>query len=379
MSTETASWLARTIDEIGPVFAERAAAVDRSGDFVAENYRLLKDKKLLSAGVPKDLGGGGATHAELCEMLRALAHHCSSTALALSMHTHLVAAAVWRHLRGQPAAPLLTKVAHGQLVLVSTGAADWLESTGTSEKVDGGFKVSGKKRFASGCPAGDLIVTSSPYDDPTEGKLVLHFAVPCTAPGVQIGSDWDTLGMRATGSHTVTFEDVFVPDAAVTMRRARGVWHPFYNVIATVALPLIVGVYTGVAEAAAAIARESAKKRSSDPNLPYSIGEMENALTVVGMAYRDLIANARNYDFPAEDSYGNNALIRKTIAAEHVQRCVAKAVEATGGGAFYRSHPLERLWRDAQAVQFHPLPEKKQLLFTGRIAMGLEPYGGAGQ
>src|SRR5262245_50097006 len=129
------------VHAIGPQFAERAAAHDRSGEFVAENYVLLREKKLLSAGVPRDLGGGGATYAELGEVLRALAGYCPSTALALSMHTHLVAAAVWRHLHGQPAAPLLTKVAEGELVLVSTGAGDWIDSVGSAQRVDGGYRV----------------------------------------------------------------------------------------------------------------------------------------------------------------------------------------------------------------------------------------------
>src|SRR6478609_2313040 len=86
------------VRKIGPSFADRAGISDQSGSFVAENYVELKAHKLFSAGVPKDFGGGGATHAELCDMVRELAHFCPSTALALSMHTHLVAAAVWRHL-----------------------------------------------------------------------------------------------------------------------------------------------------------------------------------------------------------------------------------------------------------------------------------------
>jgi alkylation response protein AidB-like acyl-CoA dehydrogenase len=48
-------------------------------------------------------------------------------------------------------------------------------------------------------------------------------------------------------------------------------------------------------------------------------------------------------------------------------------VESTGGAAFFRKHPLERLWRDAQAMQFHPMPGIRQIHFTGRLAMGLAP------
>ena len=84
--------------------------------------RELKARRVFSAGVPAELGGGGATHRELCAMLRELARHCGSTALALSMHTHLLAATVWRWRQGQPVEPLLERIAAEQLVLVSTGA-----------------------------------------------------------------------------------------------------------------------------------------------------------------------------------------------------------------------------------------------------------------
>jgi alkylation response protein AidB-like acyl-CoA dehydrogenase len=64
--------------------------------FVAENYAALKARRVFSAGVPAELGGGGASYAELCALLRHLARDCGSTALALAMHTHLLATTVWR-------------------------------------------------------------------------------------------------------------------------------------------------------------------------------------------------------------------------------------------------------------------------------------------
>jgi hypothetical protein len=83
-------------DRLGTPWRARAAAHDDADTFVADNYADLKSGKALSAGVPEELGGGGASVADLAGMLRTMAHHCSSTALALSMHTHLVATAAWR-------------------------------------------------------------------------------------------------------------------------------------------------------------------------------------------------------------------------------------------------------------------------------------------
>ena len=84
----TTDWIG-IVRELGPTFAERAAVHDANDAFVADNYAALKERGVFKAGVPAELGGGGASVGELCGMIRELGHHCSSTALAASMHTHL--------------------------------------------------------------------------------------------------------------------------------------------------------------------------------------------------------------------------------------------------------------------------------------------------
>jgi len=369
--------LTAILAELGPKFAERAAELDATDGFVHENYDELRARKVFSALVPEQYGGGGATHAEMCEFIRGLAHHCPSTALALSMHQHLVSAAAANDRAGRPGRPLLEKVGANELILVSTGANDWLESNGTAEKVEGGFKVTAFKPFGSGSPKGDVLVTSAQYDDPKEGPQVLHFPAPLKAEGVEFLNDWRTFGMRATGSQTVKLTEVFVPDAAVALRRPRGPFHPAFAVILTVAMPLIMSAYVGTAEAAAEIAREGAKRRPGDPVTPFLVGEMENLLTTAQMAREDMIRLCNDFDFEPTLELASKVLTRKTICANAVIATAEKAMEATGGAGFFRKLGLEKLLRDAHGAQFHPLPEKRQQLFTGRFAMGLDPIGGA--
>jgi alkylation response protein AidB-like acyl-CoA dehydrogenase len=367
-------WVA-VVRQLGPAFAVQAAQHDADDSFVADNFRDLRTHKLFSAGVPAELGGGGASHAELCALLRELARYCGSTALALSMHTHLLAAAVWRWRQGQPVEPLLRRMANDEIVLISTGASDWLESSGTAEKVDGGYRVTARKIFCSGCPMGDLLITSAVYHDPKDGPTVLHFPVPFTADGVKIMDNWRTMGMRATGSHDVVLEGVFVPETAVALRRPQGGWHPFFNVSVTVAMPLIMSVYVGVAEAARDLACREALKKRHDPHVPYLVGEMENTLVTAQMALREMVETAADYEFAPTEQTANAVLIRKTVAARSSMQAAEKALEVVGGAGFFRGLGFERLLRDVHGVQFHPLPEKRQLLFTGRLALGLEPVG----
>lgn len=373
-TTTKTDWLTLAHD-LGSEFAPRAAAHDADDSFVAENYDILKAHHLFSALVPQELGGDGATHAEMGDFLRVVGQSCGSTALALSMHMHLLAATVWRWRQGDSVEPLLKRIAQEQTVLISSGASDWLEGSGTAEKVDGGYRITARKVFSSGCPKGDLLITSAVYDDPENGPTVLHFPMPFADEGVTITDTWHTLGMRGTGSHDVMIEGVFVPDNAVGLRRPQGLWHPFFNVVTAVAIPLIMAVYVGVAEAAHALAVERAKRKQDDPQMAYLIGEMTHALTTAQMALQSMIAITNNYDFEPVDATANAIYIRKTILARAAIATVEKAMEVVGGSSFFRKTGIERLLRDVQGVRYHPLQEKRQHLFTGRMALGLEPIG----
>src|SRR5437899_12524096 len=152
-------------------FATRAAQHDADDSFVAENYAALKKAKLFSAPVPTELGGGGASYEDHCEIIRAIARGCGSTALAYSMHSHLLQALVWRHRHNAtpPAEPLPRRIAAEELVLVSSRGSEWVDGSGKLEKKNGGYVFNARKIFGSGGPSGDLLLTTGIYDDPEKG------------------------------------------------------------------------------------------------------------------------------------------------------------------------------------------------------------------
>ena len=367
---QTGTSLLETIRELGPTFAARAARHDDDDTFVHDNYADLRAAHIFSAGVPAELGGGGAGHRELSTMLRELAHHCSSTALALSMHTHQVFIPAYRWYRDpQPAFEgLLRRVANEQPVLVSSGASDWLDSSGVLVKVDGGYKYAGRKVFASGSPAGAILITSGAYDDPVDGPVVLHFPLPLNTPGVTVLDNWRTLGMRATGSNDVVIEGAFIPDASISLRRPKGKWAPIYDLVATLALPLVLSVYVGVAEHARDLALTHAARKRERPDVQLLVGEMETELRTAQIALDSAFDIAESAK-PGLDTT-NEVLMRRTIAGQAAMRTVSKAMDVTGGAAFHRATRLERLWRDVQGARYHPIAETPQHLMSGRVALG---------
>ncbi|MCA9666940.1 MAG: acyl-CoA/acyl-ACP dehydrogenase [Myxococcales bacterium] len=357
-------------------FAERAARHDAEGSFARENSELLRRERIYSALVPSELGGGGASLAEMSALLRVIAASCASTALTLSMHQHLVAAAVYKLVHHGESRPLLERLAREQLVLVSTGASDWVDANGTMTKVDGGYRVSARKIFSSGCEVADMMITSARYDDPQHGPQVLHFPLSYENEGVRLLDDWDTLGMRASGSHTVLLEDAFVPEEAIALRRPRGRWHAAWTVALVSAAPLYMSPYVGVAEQAQREAHAAARHKASEPYMPFLVGELDSAVATAQLALSALVQNHADYNFDTSVQTAARALTYKTICSNACLAALRKAVEICGGRAFFRGQALERMVRDIQAAPFHPLPEKKQQLFCGRLAMGLDPVSG---
>ncbi|WP_433602803.1 acyl-CoA dehydrogenase family protein [Nocardia sp. CA-135953] len=368
----TTDWIALA-RQVGETLRADVAARDRTGDISVAAFDLLRATGLSAALVPTEFGGGGVSHREMGEILRELGRHDPSTAVAFAMHTHLVAAQVWRHNHGIDASAVFAKVAAGA-ILVSTGASDWVESNGRAERVDGGFRVSARKAPASGCEVGDVVVTSIRRGDAPEGPQVLHFAVPLDAPGARIEKTWDTIGLRASGSHTVVFEDVFVPDAAISLTRPADVWPPVLNVVIGAAMPLVMAAYLGIADAAVELTAALVADRG-EPHTFQLAGEMMNAYTTAADLIAAMFTDSDNLHFDNTDGYGARTLSRKTVAADALVDTVRLAIETVGGVGFSRGCELEMWYRDIHGCLFHPLPRAKQTRFTGRVLLGHTPIG----
>jgi len=355
--------------ELGPVFARRATETTEEDRFVADNFALLKTSGLVEAGVPSELGGGGADVDELAAMLRVLAQHCGSTALAFAMHTHPVAMPAWRwkHQKVAAVEPLLKRIAKERLLLLTSGGSDWIAGSGKAEKVEGGYRINARKIFTSGAPTGDLLMTSAVLDG--EPPMVLHFGVPMNSPHVKVLDTWRTLGMRGTGSHDVSIEGHVVPEAAVAVQRKAGEWHAIFEIIATIAFPLIYSVYLGVAESARDLAIELAKRKKPTRYTIDLAGRMETELAGARLGLESMLAAVR-LNAPSAATV-NQVMIGRQLVARHAIAAVDYAMEAAGGIGFYRSAGLERKFRDIQAARYHPLQSGPQAEYAGAMALGL--------
>jgi alkylation response protein AidB-like acyl-CoA dehydrogenase len=354
----------------GPTLREHAARHDADGTWVSESFEALKAGGMLTLAVPTELGGMGATIREVALVDRELAKHCASTALALSMHHHVTAFTAWRYRRGLPGAEAtLRRVAGGETVLVSTGGGDFTNPRGHAVKVDGGYRVSGRKQFASQSPVGSVMSTMFTFDDPERGRRVLNTAVPF-GDGVTVHDTWNAMGMRGTASNDVTIDDVFVPDERIVADRPHGVVDPPLQVICSIAFPIISAVYLGVAESAAAAALQAVRDRADTPTTQRQIGLIQTRLRVAGWALEGAFAAVGDDPAPSMETVAAVMAAKREIALAGIEVCDL-AMEAVGGAAFVRGSVIERAYRDVRGAKLHPFTPEATLLHAGRLALGL--------
>ena len=208
--------------DLGPRFAERTSVHDANDSFVAENFAELKALEVLRPAYRKSSVAMRPirTFRLACSRKRSLI--TALTALALSMHTHVVAAAAWRWPRHPELSEhLLRRVADENLVVVSSGGSDWLTASGAATRVEGGWSINARKIFASGIPAGDPSMTQAYLTIPNRSNR----AALCNSGQGSRGSRSRTAGTRCSARHRIAGRDnknVFVADSGISPRRPAG-------------------------------------------------------------------------------------------------------------------------------------------------------------
>src|SRR4051812_45871059 len=198
-------------------FASRADSYDRENRFFDEDFEELRASKYLLLPLPSEFGGAGMALAEVCREQRRLAYHAPATALAVNMHLYWigVAADLWRN--GDASLEWLLREASAGEIFAAGHAESGndlpvLLSTTKAERVDGGYRFTGRKHFGSLSPVWTRFgLHGMDMSDPTQPKVV-HGFLPRGSKGYSVKETWNVLGMRATRSDDTILEGAFIPD-----------------------------------------------------------------------------------------------------------------------------------------------------------------------
>lgn len=377
--------------ELAPRFTDRAAAHDERGRFPEADFADLREAGLLGLMVPARLGGLGASFAEYAAVARELARGAGSTALVFNMHASVTGALAHTpdHLIRALGAPessfeardkALAAAADGALYAVAMserGGGSRLSRTTTRYRaVEGGYRVTGSKAFVSGAGHADAyLVTARDADADTADPQVSHFLVPA-GDGVRVEETWDSLGMRATGSHDLHLDAAVGSDAllggieglALVLAEAMPQW-----LVASYA-----AVYAGVARAAVDAAADHVRSRGLDglASVRARLGRAEAAVAAAELVVAE--AAARVDADPGGADTNRWVWRAKLTAGDTAFQVAASMLEAAGTSASRRGHPLERLYRDARCGALQPATSDVCADWLGAAALGTDPDHGTG-
>jgi len=358
---------------LAPHAAELNYATESSAMFPRDINSEMAKAGLYGVLFPADVGGRGLQYPMLAAatVLEELAYFTPGVASALFDAQVLL---IGRTLDVAPAhlrAELLPRLVRGEMV-GSFATSEPAASTDLSvaamrtsaAPVKGGYRLTGCKRWITNACAADIMAVLCVV----EGSLAM-LLVDMRADGVVVHEPDLKMGNRVQLTSDVEFDNVFVPDAAVALRRPSGKWHPLIHNVVLIALPIYNAVYVGVAEAARNLALEIARRKRDDRFVQVLAGEMENELTAAQLALSHMIGLAMTAQPGPQTSV--ETMCCRAILGRSTRAAVDKAMELAGGASFFRSARLERLFRDVQAVRFHPVQDKPQAALAGRFALGL--------
>jgi alkylation response protein AidB-like acyl-CoA dehydrogenase len=366
-------------EELSAEFSDRAAEVDRDGRFPHENIARLKESGYLTMPIPEEFGGAGADLETVCRAQSILAGGCASTALAANMHLFGLGAAAESLTDGQEEARMVLQLAGTGVVIGGsfTDAATGLNvraSSTPAERVEGGYKVHGRKAFCSLAPALDVFYGTAGM---TDGSGLLLFAIGRDAPGLSFVDTWDTMAMRGTGSWDVIFDEVFVPEFMAQVGTPWDEWDRRSERMLSWFACTVAAVYLGIAESAAAFASSLLSNRtlggmkhplSRQPGIIFGAGEVDAQIRPARALLYDTIRRRKDAVLPAAEVVAVKYCVTNAAVA-----AVEKCFRMVGGSGLYRRLPIERMFRDVQAGPLHPPTNDLALEGLGRAALGIPP------
>jgi alkylation response protein AidB-like acyl-CoA dehydrogenase len=294
-----------------------------------------------------------------------------------------VAAAAGAERRARAFATSLEQIVHDGVVLaaaISERGQDLTRPGTVATRTDSGWRIDGRKMFCTMSPAATDLYVAVTYTDSEGVDRYAYAMVPADAPGVTIHDDWDAMGMRASGSNSVSLDGVVMPESGVRGGFVAGDPLPYME------RNLHSGLFhasasLGIAESADAIARRGIAGRingDARPRTQVADNAVDLAVSRAVLARAADLIDEHRAAHPGSDGTAEElgALFAETQAAkafinEAAGRVVDRALALSGGAGYVNGSPLARAYRDVKAGAFmHPLGANRAYDYLAHVALG---------
>jgi len=339
-------------------FAPKAMEFDKTKQFPADNLKKLAELGLMGMMVPPEYDGSGADSISYVLALSEVAYACASTAVVMSVHNSIVCESILNFGSEEQKQKYLKPMARGEMLgafaLTEPNAgSDPARQTTKAVRDGDDYILNGTKRFTTTGKNADIIIVTAKTDEAQRHKGISAFLVKKDSPGFAVGRLEDKMGLRASDTADLIFEDCRIPVADRLGNEGDGFLISMKGLdggrIGIAAQSL--GVATAAFDAAVQYSQEReqfGQKISKFQGLRWIIADMATeieAARLMALSAAEMKDNGQNFTM--------QAAMAKLFASEMVNRITAKALQIHGGYGFTKEYPVERYFRDARVFTIY--------------------------
>ncbi len=340
------------------VVAADAAERDRTKEFPADNFKQMGELGLMGMMIPTEYGGEDADTISYVLALSEIAYSCASTSVVMSVQNSIVCESILKYGTEDQKQEFLIPLASGKIIgafaLTEPEAGSDPVSQSTTAVRDGDYYIiNGTKRFITSGKNSSVVIVTAKTDESARHKGISAFIVPKGTPGLIVGRAEDKMGLRASDTTDLIFEECRVPAKNILSKEGDG-----FKIAMSGLDGGRIGIASqslGVAQAALDAAIKYAKKRrqfgcaiSKHQGLRWQIADMATQIE----AARQLVLSAAAMK-DNKQKYTAQASMAKLFASEMVNKVTARAIQIHGGYGFTKDYPVERFYRDARVFTIY--------------------------
>lgn len=338
--------------------APKAKELDETGNFPAEIVRQLGEMGLMGMMVPEEWGGAGMDTVSYAMAMEEIAAACASTAVIMSVNNSLVCYPLAAFGNDDQKKRVLAPLARGEklgcFALSEPGhGSDPAGLKLSAKKVDGGYVLKGTKNWITNGREADYAITFATIDPSKGHKGICAFIVDTKSKGFTVSKLEDKLGITASSTAQLFYDDVFVPGENLLGQEGVGF---------KIAMSTLDGGRIGIAAQALGIARcaldASRKFASEREQFGAPIAKLQAIqFFIADMATRLQAARLLTWNAARCKDQGlkftKEAAMAKLAASEAAMFCANKGIQVHGGYGFTKEYVVERNYRDAKITEIY--------------------------
>ncbi|MEA1967276.1 MAG: acyl-CoA dehydrogenase [Thermodesulfobacteriota bacterium] len=339
---------------VGATAAER----DQTKEFPADNFKQMGELGLMGMMIPEEYGGENADTISYVLALSEIAYSCASTSVVMSVQNSIVCESILKYGTEEQKQEFLVPLASGDVIgafalTEPEAGSDPVSQTTTAVLQGDEYVINGTKRFITSGKTSSTVIVTAKTDEAARHKGISAFLVSKGTPGCIVGRKEDKMGLRASDTTDLIFEDCRVPAKNILGKEGDGFKIAMSGLdggrigIAAQAL--------GVAQAALDASIKYTKKRkqfgiaiSKHQGIRWQIADMATQIE----AARQLVLSAAGMK-DRKENYTAQASMAKLFASEMVNQVTARAIQLHGGYGFTKDYPVERFYRDARVFTIY--------------------------